>query len=90
MGPQYSHIAGTVLEILLISQFFNAAASAPSSVMMAMGKHKPVRNSGKYFRGAESVSKYCFSKNNWFIWRRMGDIDCDKHNLSVLLAPLCA
>jgi O-antigen/teichoic acid export membrane protein len=42
MGPQYSRIAGTVLDILLISQFFNAAASAPSQVMMATGKHKPV------------------------------------------------
>ena len=42
MGPQYSLIAGTVLQILLISQFFNAAASTPSALMMATGKHKPV------------------------------------------------
>ncbi|HEU5340730.1 oligosaccharide flippase family protein [Edaphobacter sp.] len=42
MGQQYSLIAGTVIQILLISQFFNAAASTPSSMMMASGKHKPV------------------------------------------------
>src|ERR1700722_11952598 len=42
MGPQYSPIAGTVLQILLISQFFNAAGSTPASLMMAIGKHKPV------------------------------------------------
>lgn len=42
MGPQYSHIAGTVLQILLISQFFNASGSTPSALMMATGKHKPV------------------------------------------------
>ena len=42
MGPQYGHIAGTVLQILLISQFFNASGSTPSSLMMATGKHKPV------------------------------------------------
>jgi O-antigen/teichoic acid export membrane protein len=42
MGHQYSPIAGTVLEILLISQFFSAAGSTPASLMMAIGKHKPV------------------------------------------------
>lgn len=42
MGPQYSMMAGTVLQILLISQFFSAAGSTPSSLMMAIGKHKPV------------------------------------------------
>jgi O-antigen/teichoic acid export membrane protein len=42
MGQQYSQTAGTVLQILLISQFFSAAGSTPSSLMMAIGKHKPV------------------------------------------------
>jgi O-antigen/teichoic acid export membrane protein len=42
MGHQYSEIGGTVLQILLISQFFNAAGSTPASLVMAIGKHKPV------------------------------------------------
>jgi O-antigen/teichoic acid export membrane protein len=42
MGPQYSEISGTVLQILLISQFFGVADSTAGSIMMAIDKHKPV------------------------------------------------
>lgn len=42
MGPQYSEIAGTVLQILTISQFFSVADSTAGNVMMAIDKHKPV------------------------------------------------
>ncbi len=42
MGPQYSHISGTVLQILMISLFFSVANSTAGSIMMAIDKHKPV------------------------------------------------
>ncbi len=42
MGPQYSHISGTVLQILIISQFFGMADGTASNVMMAIDRHKPV------------------------------------------------
>ena len=42
MGPQYSEIAGTVLQILIISQFFGIANGTAGSIMMAIDKHKPV------------------------------------------------
>ncbi|HEV2710980.1 MAG TPA: flippase [Edaphobacter sp.] len=42
MGHQYSEISGTVLQILMISQFFNLANTTASSVMMAIEKHKTV------------------------------------------------
>lgn len=42
MGPKYSEIAGTVLQILMIAQFFNVAGSTAGSIMMSIGKHKPV------------------------------------------------
>jgi O-antigen/teichoic acid export membrane protein len=42
MGPQYSSISGTVLQILLISQFFGVADGTASSIMMAIDKHKAV------------------------------------------------
>lgn len=42
MGPQYKEISGTVLQILLISQFFSVADGTAGSVMMAIDKHKPV------------------------------------------------
>lgn len=42
MGPQYREISGTVLQILLISQFFSIADGTAGSVMMAIDKHKPV------------------------------------------------
>jgi O-antigen/teichoic acid export membrane protein len=44
MGPQYSEISGTVLQILLISQFFGVANGTAGSIMMAIDKHKPVAN----------------------------------------------
>jgi O-antigen/teichoic acid export membrane protein len=42
MGSQYSEISGTVLQILIISQFFGIADSTAGSIMMAIDKHKPV------------------------------------------------
>ena len=45
MGPQYSQIAGTVLQILIISQFFGVADGTAGSIMVAIDKHKPVAKS---------------------------------------------
>lgn len=45
MGPQYSEISGTVLQILIISQFFGVADGTAASIMMAIDKHKPVAKS---------------------------------------------
>ena len=45
MGPQYSQIAGTVLQILVISQFVGIADGTAASIMMAIDKHKPVAKS---------------------------------------------
>jgi O-antigen/teichoic acid export membrane protein len=42
MGPQYREISGTVLQILIISQFFSVADGTAGSIMMAIDKHKPV------------------------------------------------
>ncbi len=42
MGPQYSQISGTVLQILMISLYFAIADSTAGSIMMAIDKHKPV------------------------------------------------
>jgi O-antigen/teichoic acid export membrane protein len=42
VGPQYSQISGTVLQILIISQFFGIADSTAGSIMMAIDKHKPL------------------------------------------------
>lgn len=42
MGPQYSEISGTVLQILIISQFFNVANTTAGMIMMAIDKHKTV------------------------------------------------
>ncbi|GGA76547.1 polysaccharide biosynthesis protein [Edaphobacter acidisoli] len=42
MGPKYQEISGTVLQILIISQFFSIADGTAGSVMMAIDKHKPV------------------------------------------------
>jgi O-antigen/teichoic acid export membrane protein len=42
MGPRYSHVSGTVLQILLIGQFFTVADVTAGNVMFAIGKHKAV------------------------------------------------
>ncbi len=42
MGPQYSQISGSILQILMISLFFSVANSTAASIMMAIDKHKPV------------------------------------------------
>jgi len=42
MGFQYSEISGTVLQILIISQFFNIADGTAASIIMAIDKHRPL------------------------------------------------
>ena len=42
MGPQYSEISWTVIQILMISQFFSVANCTAASIMMAIDKHKPL------------------------------------------------
>jgi O-antigen/teichoic acid export membrane protein len=42
MGPQYSQTSGTVLQILLISQFFTIANSTGGQIAFGTGKHKSV------------------------------------------------
>ena len=46
MGPKYSDISGTVLQILIISQLFAIANGTATSIMMAIDKHKPVAKWG--------------------------------------------
>ena len=42
MGQQYATISGTVLQILMISQFFTVANVTAANIMFATGKHKAV------------------------------------------------
>ena len=42
MGAQYSEISGTVIQILLVSQFFTVANLTAGAIMFAIGQHKPV------------------------------------------------
>jgi O-antigen/teichoic acid export membrane protein len=42
VGPNYSEISGTVLQILIVSQFFGIADGTAASIMMAIDKHKPL------------------------------------------------
>ena len=42
MGPQYSVISGTVIQILLISQFFTVANLTAGAIMFATNQHEPV------------------------------------------------
>ena len=42
VGPNYSEISGTVLQILIVSQFFGIANGTAASIMMAIDKHKPL------------------------------------------------
>jgi O-antigen/teichoic acid export membrane protein len=42
IGPQYSEVSGTVLQILIISQYFSIADGTAASIMMAIDKHKPL------------------------------------------------
>ena len=46
MGPKYSEISGTVLQILIVSQLFAIANGTATSIMMAIDKHKPVARWG--------------------------------------------
>jgi O-antigen/teichoic acid export membrane protein len=45
MGPQYSHTSGTILQILLISQFFTIANSTAGQIAYGVDKHKSVAKS---------------------------------------------
>jgi O-antigen/teichoic acid export membrane protein len=40
MGPQFSEISGTVLQILTISTFFSVADSTAATIIMAIDQHK--------------------------------------------------
>jgi O-antigen/teichoic acid export membrane protein len=42
MGPQYGHTSGTILQILLISQFFTIANSTAGQIAYGVDKHKSV------------------------------------------------
>jgi O-antigen/teichoic acid export membrane protein len=42
MGQQYSHVSGTILQILLISQFFTIANSTGGQIAYGIDKHKSV------------------------------------------------
>ena len=42
MGPQYSETSGTILQILLISQFFTIANSTAGQIAYGVDKHKTV------------------------------------------------
>ncbi len=42
MGPQYGEISGTVLQILIISQFFGVANGTAGTIITAIDKHKPL------------------------------------------------
>jgi O-antigen/teichoic acid export membrane protein len=42
MGPQYSQTSGTILQILLISQFFTIANSTAGQIAYGVDKHKSV------------------------------------------------
>ncbi len=42
MGPQYSEISGTVIQILLVGQFFTIANLTAGAIMFATNQHKPV------------------------------------------------
>jgi O-antigen/teichoic acid export membrane protein len=44
MGPTYSHVAGTVLQILMISQFFGVANTTAGQIAFGIGKHKSMAN----------------------------------------------
>ena len=45
MGPQYSHTSGTILQILLISQFFTIANSTAGQIAYGIDRHKSVAKS---------------------------------------------
>jgi O-antigen/teichoic acid export membrane protein len=42
MGPQYSEVSGTVLQILVISQFFSVANSTAGQIAFGTAKHRSV------------------------------------------------
>ncbi len=42
MGPQYSEISGTILQILIVSQFFTIANSTAGQIAYGIDKHKSI------------------------------------------------
>ena len=44
MGPKYSDVAGTVLQILMISQFFGVANTTAGQIAFGIEKHKSMAN----------------------------------------------
>jgi O-antigen/teichoic acid export membrane protein len=44
MGPDYKNVAGTVLQILMISQFFGVANTTAGQIAFGIEKHKSVAN----------------------------------------------
>jgi O-antigen/teichoic acid export membrane protein len=44
MGHQYSNVAGTVLQILMISQFFGVANTTAGQIALGIEKHKSMAN----------------------------------------------
>jgi len=44
MGPKYSEVAGTVLQILMISQFLGVANTTAGQIAFGIAKHKSVAN----------------------------------------------
>ncbi len=44
MGSQYSHVSGTVLQILMVSQFFGVANTTAGQIAFGVGKHKSMAN----------------------------------------------
>lgn len=57
MGHQYSEVSGTVLQILMISQFFSVANTTAAAIMMAIDKHKEVAK----WSMIEAGMNLCFS-----------------------------
>jgi len=44
MGPQYGPISETIVQVLLVSQWFSIANGTAASIVMAIDKHKPLAN----------------------------------------------
>lgn len=57
MGHRYSEVSGTVLQILMLSQFFAIADGTAKSIMFATENHKPVAK----WSSIEAVLNLCLS-----------------------------
>lgn len=65
MGQQYATVSGTVLQILMISQFFTVANVTAANIMFATGKHKAVAKCASI----EALLNFCLSV---FLVRKIG------------------